>query len=502
MCRRVDRSVGLRAGVLLETTMLFSSPVFLFFFLPTVLGLYFLFGSRLQNGLLLAASLLFYIWGEGTYVLIMLAIIAVNYALGVLLQRLEAGLSSRLVLALAVVANLGLLIAFKYSNFLVHQLNMVLVILKIAPLALRPVHLPLGISFFTFHALSYVIDISRRKVQPGKPLDFAVYMTLFPHAIAGPIVRYGDIAAQIRERLITSAGFAEGVRRFILGLAKKVLVANSVAVTADAIFAIPARELTLGLSWLGIACYTLQIYFDFSGYSDMAIGLAKLFGIDFLENFNYPYAARSLTDFWRRWHISLSTWFRDYLYIPMGGNRRGRARTCINLLTVFFLCGLWHGASWTFAVWGLFHGLFLTLERGRLGRFIDSLWAPARHLYTLMVVAVGWTLFRAETLPHALALLRAMAGFGTGTSLIYHPDLYYNTQLVLALFAGVIASAPVLPLVARIRTRLLSPASGPTASLLRTGLALTELASLCLIFVASTMLLAAGTHNPFIYFRF
>ena len=203
-------------------------------------------------------------------------------------------------------------------------------------------------------------------------------MTFFPHAIAGPIVRYGDIAEQIRERVVTSAGFAEGVRRFIIGLAKKVLVANSVAVTADAIFALPARELNFGLSWLGITCYTLQIYFDFSGYSDMAIGLAKLFGIDFLENFNYPYAARSLTEFWRRWHISLSTWFRDYLYIPMGGNRLGPVRTYLNLLTVFFLCGLWHGASWTFAAWGLFHGVFLVLERRRLGRVIESLWAPAQ----------------------------------------------------------------------------------------------------------------------------
>ena len=262
-------------------------------------------------------------------------------------------------------------------------------------------HLPLGISFFTFHAISYVIDIHRHKTQGGKPLDFALYMTLFPHSIAGPIVRYGDIAGQIAHRVVTTAGFAEGIRRFIIGLAKKMLVANTVAVAADAIFALPGRELNFSLAWLGVACYTLQIYFDFSGYSDMAIGLAKLFGIDFLENFNYPYAARSITEFWRRWHISLSSWFRDYLYIPLGGNRCGRVRNYVNLVTVFFLCGLWHGASWTFAAWGLFHGAFLVLERMKAGRMIDSLWSPVRHLYTLLVVSVGWVLFRADTVPQA-----------------------------------------------------------------------------------------------------
>jgi alginate O-acetyltransferase complex protein AlgI len=482
--------------------MLFSSPLFLFLFLPVSLAVYFTVGRRFRNGLLIAASLLFYSWGEGTYVLIMIAIIAVNYILGLLIQSLSAGTPSRLMVALAVVVNLGLLIVFKYSNFLVHQLNPLLSIVRVPTLALPPVHLPLGISFFTFHALSYVIDISRRKVRAGTPLDFAFYMTFFPHAIAGPIVRYGDIAQQIRQRVVTSAGFAEGVRRFIIGLAKKVLVANSVAVTADAIFALPERELNFSLSWLGIACYTLQIYFDFSGYSDMAIGLAKLFGIDFLENFNYPYVARSLTEFWRRWHISLSTWFRDYLYIPLGGNRQRPVRTYVNLVAVFFLCGLWHGPSWNFAAWGLFHGLFLVLERRRLGRVIDSLWAPARHLYTLTVVSIGWILFRADNLHHALAFLGAMAGLGRGAGLAYHPALYVDTQVVLALIGGAIGSAPVLPLLGRLRADRLAPDSGPVRMLLRNGLAISELASLSLLFLTSAMLLAAGTYNPFIYFRF
>ena len=346
-----------------EGNLLFSSPLFLFVFLPILLGLYALAGPRYRNLVLLTASLLFYVWGEGAYVLVMIAIIAINFGLGRRVEMLAGRDRAKITVAVAVAVNLGLLIAFKYSNFLVDQLNVVLGALRGPHLKLSPVHLPLGISFFTFHAISYVVDIHRHKTQGGKPLDFALYMTLFPHSIAGPIVRYGDIAGQIAGRVITTAGFAEGIRRFIIGLAKKMLVANTVAVAADAIFALPGGELNFSLAWLGVACYTLQIYFDFSGYSDMAIGLAKLFGIDFLENFNYPYSARSITEFWRRWHISLSSWFRDYLYIPLGGNRCGRVRNYLNLISVFFLCGLWHGASWTFAAWGLFHGAFLVLER-------------------------------------------------------------------------------------------------------------------------------------------
>ena len=308
-----------------RATLLFSSSLFLFVFLPILLGLYALARPRYRNLVLLTASILFYVWGEGAYVLVMIAIIAINYGLGRRIQMLAGKNRAKITVAVAVAValNLGLLIAFKYSNFLVDQLNVVLSVLHARPLKLAPVHLPLGISFFTFHALSYVIDIHRRKSQGGKPLDFALYMTLFPHSIAGPIVRYGDIAGQIAQRVVTTAGFAEGIRRFIIGLAKKMLVANTVAVAADAIFKLPGAELNFGLAWLGVACYTLQIYFDFSGYSDMAIGLAKLFGIDFLENFNYPYAARSITEFWRRrQHISLSSWF---LRLPLSYSAGGQS---------------------------------------------------------------------------------------------------------------------------------------------------------------------------------
>jgi alginate O-acetyltransferase complex protein AlgI len=491
----IERAIG-------GTTLLFSSPLFLFVFLPILLGVYALAGAKYRNLVLLVASLLFYVWGEGAYVLVMLAIIAINYGLGRRVEMLSGLSRAKLTVAVAVAVNLGLLIAFKYSNFLVDQINLILSIVHIKKLKLAPVHLPLGISFFTFHALSYVIDIYRRKSQGGKPLDFALYMTLFPHSIAGPIVRYGDIAGQLAQRIITTAGFAEGIRRFIMGLAKKMLVANTVAVTADAIFAIPGRELNFSLAWLGVCCYTLQIYFDFSGYSDMAIGLAKLFGIDFLENFNYPYSASSVTDFWRRWHISLSTWFRDYLYIPLGGNRCSRVRNYANLVTVFFLCGLWHGASWTFAAWGLFHGAFLVVERTKAGRLIESLWSPLQHIYTLLVVSAGWVLFRADSMQQAGAFLKSMAGLGAGLGVEYHVGLYVDSQLLLALFAGAVGSAPLLPMAVRIKDAVVDRATGLVHAGLDFGFALLDVTGHLLLLLASAMLLAAGTHNPFIYFRF
>ena len=482
--------------------MLFSSPLFLFVFLPILLGLYALARPAYRNLVLLTASLLFYAWGEGAYVLVMIAIIAVNYLLGRRVEMLAGRNRAKITVAVAVMVNLGLLIAFKYSNFLVDQLNVVLTAFRARKLTLPPVHLPLGISFFTFHAISYVVDIRRHKTQGGKPLDFALYMTLFPHSIAGPIVRYGDIAGQLVQRVVTIAGFAEGIRRFIIGLAKKMLVANTVAVAADAIFALPGAELNFSLAWLGVVCYTLQIYFDFSGYSDMAIGLAKLFGIDFLENFNYPYTAASVTDFWRRWHISLSSWFRDYLYIPLGGNRCSPARNYFNLITVFFLCGLWHGASWTFAAWGLFHGAFLVLERTKAGRAIESVWPPVRHVYTLLIVSIGWVLFRADNVAQATAFLKAMAGLGAGAGLEYHVGLYVDSQLILALIFGAFGCGPVLPMLVRVRDRLIVSAPGLVRWAISAGFAFADVAGHSLLLVASAMLLAAGTHNPFIYFRF
>ena len=394
--------------------MLFSSPLFLFVFLPVLLGLYAVAGPRNRNLVLLAASLLFYIWGEGAYVLVMIAIIAVNYGLGRRVEMLEGTRPRKITVAVAVVVEPGLahrIQVLKFSGRSAQRLARQCFDVRTSKLA--PVHLPLGISFFTFHAISYVVDISPAQDTRRQAARLRSLHDAFP-----AFDRRADCSLRRHRRADRTPGGHDG------GVCRGDPAVHHRAGQEDAggqhrrghgrcHLRRPGRELNFSLAWLGVACYTLQIYFDFSGYSDMAIGLAKLFGIDFLENFNYPYAARSVTEFWRRWHISLSSWFRDYLYIPLGGNRCGRVRNYFNLVIVFFLCGLWHGASWTFAAWGLFHGAFLVLERMKAGRVIDSLWSPVRHLYTLLVVSTGWVLFRADTVPQAEAFLKAMAGLGT-----------------------------------------------------------------------------------------
>jgi alginate O-acetyltransferase complex protein AlgI len=476
--------------------MVFSSPIFLFLFLPLVLALYFSLPRGLKNAWLLGMSLVFYGWGEPRFVVIMLASIAANFGFGLWLDRIRGRPGGRAVLAVAVALNLGLLVLYKYAAFLTGNASAALALIGAGPVQLPAFALPLGISFYTFHALSYLLDVSRRAADGQRdPAAMGLYIVFFPQLIAGPIIRYHYIADQLVHRVVTREGFALGVERFIIGLGKKMLVANLVAVPADAIFALPTSELTLGLAWLGIVCYTLQIYFDFSGYSDMAIGLARLFGFRFPENFNYPYIAHSMTDFWRRWHISLSTWFRDYLYVPLGGNRHGPARTYLNLWLVFLLCGLWHGAAWTFVAWGLYHGSFLVLERLGLGRWLENLWTPARHAYTILAVMVGWVFFRAETLRQAGSFLAAMAGFASGSGLEQHVGLHVNAIVALALAAGVLGSAPLLPRLARWRKDI---ATIEGRALVEAG----RLAGLAFLLVASAMLMAAGTYNPFIYFRF
>jgi alginate O-acetyltransferase complex protein AlgI len=361
------------------------------------------------------------------------------------------------------------------------------------------IRLPIGISFFTFQGLSYVLDVHRGEGRIQKnPIDFALYIALFPQLIAGPIVRYRDVYDQIVHRTTTVTGFAYGVRRFVIGLGKKMLIANFVAKVADAIFLIPSSELPPSVAWLGIVCYTLHIYFDFSAYSDMAIGLGHMFGFSFLENFNYPYVSRSITEFWRRWHMSLSSWFRDYLYIPLGGNRRGPYRTYFNLLLVFFLCGLWHGASFNFVVWGLFHGGFLVVERVGLGAWLEKQASVLRHAYVLLVVMVGWVFFRAADLTQALAYLRSMCWMQPGKPDWHHVGLYFDSVLVLALVAGIIGSMPWLPKVAAWHERKLQEGR----SALGLGLELVGLVLLGLVFFSSALELSAGTYNPFIYFRF
>ncbi|MCB2218258.1 MAG: MBOAT family protein [Desulfobulbaceae bacterium] len=484
--------------------MVFSSTIFLFVFLPLVLLSYLVVSRKFRNLLLLTASLIFYAWGENIYVLLMLVSIALNYSFGLLIDRAkQRGWSARVPLGCALVANLGLLGFFKYANFLVDNLNTVLVNIDLATVELQTVHLPIGISFFTFQALSYVVDVYRGHASVQKnPVHVALYISLFPQLIAGPIVRYHDVAEQIVRRMTRFDDFAYGIRRFIIGLGKKVLVANVLGRTADYIFSLPAETIPAGLAWIGAISYTLQIYYDFSGYSDMAIGLGRMFGFRFLENFNYPYAAQSMREFWRRWHISLSSWFRDYLYIPLGGNRHGGLRTHFNLLIVFFLCGLWHGASWTFVVWGLYHGGFLVLERLRpINTVLEALPRVLRHAYVVLAVVVGWVFFRAETFSYAIGYLQAMVTFITPP--FYNSQLFLiiNNEFWLTLVVAIICSAPVMRGLARTYSILEGKA---VSSGMIYGYVLSIGAVVFFGFVLSYSVasLMGGAYNPFLYFRF
>lgn len=473
--------------------MLFSSPLFVFLFLPVVLACYFLLPAMLRNLLLVVASLLFYAWGEGVYVAVMLLSLSLNYGFGILIHEFHH--RAKWILSVAVAVNLGMLAFFKYSVFLLQNLGALLAPLGISVGSVDPVHLPLGISFFTFHSISYLIDIYRKDAPAQKkPIDLALYISFFPQLIAGPIIRYHDISDQLSKRFVGIEDFALGIRRFIIGLGKKVILANTLAVPADQIFSLPAEHLTASLAWLGIVCYTLQIYFDFSGYSDMAIGLARLFGFHFLENFNYPYVSRTIQEFWRRWHISLSNWFRDYLYIPLGGNRVASWRIYFNLVTVFFLCGLWHGASWNFVIWGMIHGIFLVLERFGLAKFFADTAPWLGHVYALAVVMVGWVFFRADDLSGAVAYLKAMIGFGLGDGIEYHAGLYLTGEVALALVIAIFASMPLKLLLVKLSWAAWRPASQV--------LPVINIGALALVFVVAMSYLAAGTYNPFIYFRF
>jgi len=470
--------------------LVFSSVTFLYYFLPIFLLLYWVLPAR--NAVLLTASLLFYTWGEQQYVALLAGSIAMNYAFGIGMDG--AGQArARTLLGLGVSLNLLLLAAFKYANFFADD---------VAPLfglevELAPIHLPIGISFYTFQAISYLIDVRRGDARAERSvLALATYISMFPQLVAGPIVRFASIQQELHERTVDARKVEHGIRTFVVGLAQKVLVANVVAVPVDAIYAIPAGEVTASVAWLGMIAYVIQIYFDFAGYSNMAIGIGLMLGLHLPVNFNYPYISQSITEMWRRWHISLSTWFRDYVYIPLGGNRRGRARTYANLVAVFLLCGLWHGAAWTFVAWGAWNGAFLVLERVGFGRVLARLWRPLRHLYTMLVWSFGFVIFRAESIGQAAEFFLAMVGAGTGDPALHHLGLHLRANVVLALLAGVVGSTPVLPatgswLAAHAR-------EGAAPSLVRGAV----VASVTVLLLLVGMSLAAGTHNPFIYFRF
>lgn len=482
--------------------MLFTEPLFLFLFLPILLGLYFISPKRARNFILLCASLIFYAFGETFYLSILLLSILINYVSGLAIDRAREPRGRSIILWLGITGNLLLLGTFKYAVFLVANLNHLLAFSGRAPLPLPQMHLPIGISFFTFMGMSYLIDVYWRQIKVERRLDiFALYVTLFPHLVAGPIVRFSEIARELVERRTSRAEFAEGVRRFVVGLGKKMLIANTLALTVDSIYSAPSNQLTTAAAWLGTFCYALQIYFDFSGYTDMAIGLARIFGFHFPENFNYPYTAQSISEFWRRWHITLSSWFRDYLFFPLSF-RRPHWRVMLNLFFVFLLCGLWHGARWNFIVWGMIHGSFLVFEGVGLAKWLTKLPRLARHLYVMLVIVFGSVFFRSETLSQALGILKVMFGAAGSESITQSAATYMNAELLLAIAAAIIGCLPVAPWLRSWQEKLAAELRGATSLLMRACLMLTEMSAMILIFVASAALSAAGTYAPFIYFKF
>ncbi len=462
--------------------MLFSSLLFLFVYLPVTLAVYFLVPARWRNLWLFIVNLVFYGWGEPVYILLMVFSITLNYVSGLLISRRRE--KGKTVLTFCIVLNLALLFFFKYYDFLAENLRLIPFLAFLAPLGLR---LPIGISFYTFQAMSYPIDVYRGQVEPQRNyVRFGTFVALFPQLIAGPIVRYRDIAAELSDRRITRSSFASGVRRFIQGLGKKVLLANAIGALWDVYKAMDPSALSVADAWLGAVAFTFQIYFDFSGYSDMAIGLGRMLGFEFPENFRYPYLADSITDFWRRWHITLSSWFRDYVYIPLGGNRKGLKRQLLNLLIVWCLTGIWHGASWNYLLWGLYYALLLMLEKAFLLRRLDRGPRWIAHLYALILVVIGWVVFSLEDLGQCAGYLAAL--FGGGEGLVSSVFLYYLRSFAPTL---VILALCATPLPRRIFDRLPEKVRGCAAPILMLG---------CLVLV--TAYLVDGSYNPFLYFRF
>lgn len=464
--------------------MLFSSMTFVFMFLPVVCALYLLSNKRFHNPILLAASIIFYAWGEPKYLAIMLLTILINYAGAIAVEKFNS--HKKFWLISTIVVDLGLLIYFKYFNFIIDNINN----LFHAHINALDVIMPIGISFYTFQALSYVIDVFRGDCKAQKDVyKLALYICLFPQLIAGPIVKYHDVAEQIEDREVNFDKVNTGVKRFIIGLSKKMLIANTLGAIADKIFTQPADTFSPLVAWLGSISYTLQLYYDFSGYSDMAIGLGLIFGFQFMENFNYPYISKSITEFWRRWHISLSTWFKQYLYIPLGGNRISKNRTYINLGIVFLLTGVWHGASWNFVFWGLWNGFFIILEK-MTGWHNDTDKVPVKilkHIYTIFVFVLGWVMFRADNMTYAWTYLKNMFGLVPVHDITYTMMYYVDNVEIVTLLAGILCAMPIFKNMIYVENKAAKLAVNVW---------------LMVLFILSSAAIAASTYNPFIYFRF
>lgn len=469
--------------------MVFSTSIFLFFFLPIVLIGYYLLKDNYRIGFLLLASLFFYAWGEPKYVLVMLFSIAVNYFFGIFIHKsLENKVLSKIFLFTAVALNLGILYYFKYFNFTIESLNRFFK----AGFEIKDIVLPIGISFYLFQGMSYLIDLYWKKVEVQKnPVKLAFYISFFPQLMAGPIIRYKDIKEQINNRQESVELFISGIQRFVIGLSKKVIIANSMGATADIIFGANPSDITTPIAWLGVICYAFQIYFDFSGYSCMAIGLARMFGFKFLENFNYPYISKTLTEFWRRWHISLSSWFRDYVYIPLGGNKKGNVY--LNLLIVFIVTGFWHGADWQFLAWGLWHGAFLIFERlFNLREVQNKKTVSFRFILTMLIVLIGWVFFRSTGIRYALNYISLMFGFYNSENILFSSIWFFlSPKIIIMLCIAVIASTPILGYIS-------SLVESKNKNVIRIISYVLTIALLLL----SIVFVTGSSYNPFIYFRF
>lgn len=496
--------------------MEFSSLIFIFQFLPLFLVLFYGVKKSARALILTLASLLFYFWGEGGFVLFLLGSILANYLLGLGIDRFKKKNRAFPVFLLGLILNIGWLAFFKYTHFIFDNLNPLFNALGLSSVSLSPIHLPIGISFITFQALSYIIDIYRERSPVERRLvNFAVYLGSFPKLIMGPITPYHKLHSQIRRIDINISGFAEGARRFMIGLGKKILIADKLAPVANQIFTIPASQQTAGLSWLGIICFTLQIYFDFSGYSDMAIGVGRMCGLTLMENFNFPYVARSIKDFWRRWHISLAFWLRDYLFLPIAYSVSRRIKTdrllgikaenwayYLGSFVTMTLCGLWHGANWTFVLWGTFYGLLLILEHAGWIRIMKRMGWPWRILYTQLMVVIAWVFFRSDSLAYALQYLKAMFGFGSGTGLEYYPSLYLDREVIFFGLIGILFSTPLPGRLKTVLEETVSNMADPFRKTIQPVARMLAAVILIGVFVFSIMALASGTYNPFIYFRF
>ncbi len=466
--------------------MLFSSLVFIFFYLPLLIFFYYIFKKRsIKNLILLTFSLFFYSWGEPIYLFLMLLSISSNYLIAIFLDKHRSNFNKHMML-LAVAFNVGFLFYFKYFNFFITNINNIFS-LKIE---FNEVMLPIGISFYTFQILSYVIDVYRKKVEPQKNiLNLAMYVSLFPQLIAGPIVRYETVENEIVNRSENLDDFLAGFKRFIIGLGKKVLIANNMALIADTIMSNDISRMSSLWLWIGIVAYSFQIFFDFSGYSDMAIGLGKMFGFNFLENFNYPYIAKNITDFWRRWHISLSTWFRDYLYIPMGGNKVSQFKWYRNIFVVWLITGLWHGASWNFVIWGLYFGTILILEKYFIIKILQLIPNFFSHFYSIILIIIGWVIFRLEDMSLVFTYLKGMFFINKNESLYFYMENLNITNSFIYFIPAIILSTPL------IKNIIDKNKENQFFILLYNT-------SLIFIFLMCIAKLLTSSYNPFIYFRF